>query len=164
MILIADIIRNMCVPSVMDRSHKPLLAKPISLFQLSPTLTLHRNTLQKIYSKNRLHNPDMLYNCMSFQAHTKIIEFTRQNPCLLFLSSLPSIVSCSFCRQAFVWFMVSDHMGRERTAEIKLKTKNNIRMCKNGIVGSGFGQEVWSYEMTALKGLGIMLYSSWYLP
>lgn len=47
--------------------------------------------------------------------------------------------------------MVSDHMGRERTTEIKLKTKNNIRMCKNGIVGRGFGREVLSYEMTALK-------------
>ncbi len=87
-----------------------------------------------------------------------------QNPYLLFLSSLPSIVSRSFCRQASVWFMVSDHMGRERTAEIELKTKNNIRMCKNGIEGSGFGREVLRYEMTALKGLGIMLYSSWYLP
>ncbi len=55
-------------------------------------------------------------------------------------------------------------MWRERTAEIELKTKNNIRMCKNGIVGSGFGREVLRYEMTAFKGLGIMLYSSWYLP
>ncbi len=84
MILIADIIRSMCVHSVMDRSHKPLLAKPISLFQLSPTPTLHKYNLQKIYSKNRLHNPDMLYNYTSFQAHTKMIEFTMQNPCLLF--------------------------------------------------------------------------------
>lgn len=109
------------VPYVIDQSHKPFLEIPISLCSSFLQHT-HTHTLLKIYSKNRPHNPDMLYNCMSFQVCTKMIEFTMQNPCLLSLGSLPSTVSHSFCSQASVWFIAKDHTGRERMREIGVKT------------------------------------------
>lgn len=132
-----------------------------SLFQLSPTLTLHINMLQKIYSKSRLHYPDMLYNCMSFQAHTqkKRLNLQCKIP-VCFFSFLFQVLSRAHFAdrpQSDLWYHTI--LG-EREREIELKAKNNIRMCKKGIVRSGFGREVLSCKMTAHKGLRIMLYSS----
>ncbi len=152
MILIADIIRSMCVHSVMDRSHKPLLAKPISLFQLSPTPTLHNTTFKRFTVKIDSITQTCFTTTRHFRLTQKWLNLQCKNPCLLFsvLFQVLSLAHFADRHQSDLWSQTT--WGEREQQRSNWKPRITSVCVRTALWEVGLGEKYYATKWLHLKG------------